>query len=192
LAILPADSSEEKVPGNYVTNLTIARKSKYNKRMVGSSFYSRRFSIFLVPAFFTFAGSAAAQSTAPQPGAVANPCVPPPETFLAERLAFWQQQLNVADWKISIVMSHPSDLKPETLGNIHWDVDKKTAVIRVQDAADYQLACPDMLADMEFTVVHELVHLVLSSLPRSEASRSKEEHAVNQITDALLKLDRLK
>jgi hypothetical protein len=164
----------------------------YNKRMVGSSFYSRSFSIFLFPAFFTFAGSAVAQSKTPQLDTVANTCVPAPETFLAERLAFWQQQLNVADWKISIVMSHPSDLKAETLGNIHWDADKKTAVIRVQDEADYELACPDMLADMEFTVVHELVHLVLSSLPRSEASRSKEEHAVNQLTDALLKLDRLK
>ena len=47
-----------------------------------------------------------------------------------------------------------------------------------------------MLEDMEFTVVHELIHLQLSSLPRSEASRSDEEHAVNRITDALLKLDR--
>jgi hypothetical protein len=45
-----------------------------------------------------------------------------------------------------------------------------------------------MLDDMEFTVVHELVHLQLSSLPRSEASRSAEEHAVNEITQALLNL----
>jgi hypothetical protein len=45
-----------------------------------------------------------------------------------------------------------------------------------------------MLDDMEFTVVHELVHLQLSSLPRSEASRSAEEHAVNEIAGALLKL----
>lgn len=65
-------------------------------------------------------------------------------------------------------------------------------MIRVLDAADYQLQCPAMLADMEFTVVHELVHLVLSSLPRSEASRRVEEQAVNQLTDALLKLDRRK
>ncbi len=36
--------------------------------------------------------------------------------------------------------------------------------------------------------VHELVHLELASLPRSEASRSSEERAVNQITGALLGL----
>jgi hypothetical protein len=47
-----------------------------------------------------------------------------------------------------------------------------------------------MLQDMEFTVVHELIHLELSSLPRSDASRREEEYAVNRITEALLKLDR--
>jgi hypothetical protein len=63
-------------------------------------------------------------------------------------------------------------------------------VIRVLDASDYRMPYREMLDDMEFTVVHELIHLELSSLPRSEASRRDEEHAVNQIADALLKLDR--
>jgi hypothetical protein len=46
-----------------------------------------------------------------------------------------------------------------------------------------------LLAGMEFTVVHELIHLELSSLPRSQASRRAEEHAVNHISKALLDLD---
>jgi hypothetical protein len=49
-----------------------------------------------------------------------------------------------------------------------------------------------MLDDMELTIVHELVHLELASLPRSQASRDSEEHAVNGIADALLTLDRQK
>jgi len=114
------------------------------------------------------------------------------QSYAAERLAVWQQRLKLQDWKISILMAHPSDLKPKTLGNIHWDADKKSAVIRVLDASDYTLGCHDMLDDMEFTVVHELIHLELSSLPRSEASRRDEEYAVNQIADALLALDRRK
>jgi hypothetical protein len=112
--------------------------------------------------------------------------------YCNQRLAVWQQRLNLQDWKITIIMSHPSELKPKTLGNIHWDADKKAAVIRVLSASDYKLPFREMLDDMEFTVVHELIHLELSSLPRSEASRRDEEHAVNQITDALLKLDRRK
>lgn len=110
--------------------------------------------------------------------------------YVNERLAVWQQRLNLQDWKISIVMTHQSELKPKTLGNIHWESDKRTAVIRVLDASDYKMPFREMLDDMEFTVVHELIHLELSSLPRSDASRREEEHAVNQITGALLKLDR--
>lgn len=83
-------------------------------------------------------------------------------------------------------------MKPRTLGAIRWDKGKKTAVIWVLDPADYQLPFREMLDDMELTVVHELVHLELTSLPRSEASRSGEEHAVNGIADALLGLDRRK
>ena len=43
--------------------------------------------------------------------------------------------------------------------------------------------------DMEFTVVHELIHLELASLPRSDTSRTDEEFAVNHMADALLLLD---
>ncbi|HWB83343.1 MAG TPA: hypothetical protein VG675_04330 [Bryobacteraceae bacterium] len=112
------------------------------------------------------------------------------QNYVNQKLAIWQKRLNLDDWKITIVMSHPSDLRPKTLGNIHWDADTRTAVIRVLDAADYTLPQQDMLDDMEFTVVHELIHLELSSLPRSQASRSDEEHAVNRLAQALLDLDR--
>jgi hypothetical protein len=141
--------------------------------------------LLLFPCACGTAAQPAISETAPEHGLQ-------PESFLNARLAIWQQRLTLQDWKISIVMSHPSDLKPKTLGNIHWDADKKSAVIRVLDASDYRLPYREMLEDMEFTVVHELIHLELASLPRSEASRRDEEHAVNQIADALLKLDRKK
>ena len=78
------------------------------------------------------------------------------------------------------------DLRQGTLGNIHWDADKKSATIRVLDAADYTAPLVAILKDMEFTIVHELIHLELASLPRSDASRSDEEFAINHLTDALL------
>jgi len=112
------------------------------------------------------------------------------ESFTTERLWVWQKRLNLQEWHISVILARAADLKPKTLGNIHWDADKKSAVIRVLDPADYRLAPREMLRDMEFTVVHELIHLELSSLPRSDASRRDEEHAVNQIAEALLQLDR--
>jgi hypothetical protein len=139
--------------------------------------------------FLSFAGTAPAQGPTPAPGA--QVCAVSADEFLNARLAFWRRRLKLDDWKISIVTSHPGDLKPGTLGHIHWDAEQKVASIRVLDASDYRTACPDALNDMELTVVHELVHLVLSSLSRSvEADRGAEEHTVNQISKALLELDR--
>jgi hypothetical protein len=112
------------------------------------------------------------------------------QSFLVEKLWLWQKRLNLTAWNIRLKLTRSSELRPKTVGNIHWDADTHTAEIHVLAPEDYKLPTPAMLADMEFTVVHELVHLQLSSLPRSEASRGAEEHAVNQLTQALLDLDR--
>jgi hypothetical protein len=145
---------------------------------------------FVLPfLFLTCADRSRAESLAPNPDV--HSCAAQAEGFLGARLGIWQQRLNLADWKISVVMSRARDLKPKTLGNIHWEAGKKTAVIRVLDVSDYKLSCRDAQADMELTLVHELVHLELCSLPRSLASRNEEELAVNRIADALLRLDRV-
>ena len=116
------------------------------------------------------------------------------QTFATEKLWRWQKRLNLEDWKISVEVVRASELKARTLGNIHWDSDKKTAVIHVLDPADYHMAFADVLQDIEFTVVHELIHLelspVLAPLQRNDANRREEEHAVNHMTEALLQLDR--
>jgi hypothetical protein len=112
------------------------------------------------------------------------------QQHVTERLAVWQHRLKLDAWRISVLPARSGELKPRTLGAIRWDKGKKTAVIFVLDPADYQLPFREMLDDMELTVVHELVHLELASLPRSQASRGTEEHAVNGIADALLALDR--
>ena len=112
------------------------------------------------------------------------------QSFATERLAYWQKRLKLQEWHVTVEMARTSDLKPKTLGNIHWDTDKKTALIHVLDPADYHMPFRDMLKDMEFTVVHELIHLelapTLSTVARNEASRRTEEYAVNHIADALL------
>jgi len=116
------------------------------------------------------------------------------ERFAAEKLWAWQRRLNLKDWDITIVVSPQGALKKNTVGNIRWDRDKKTAVIRVLDPADYKLPFDAILKDIEFTVVHELIHLemspVLADLNRTDANRMEEEYAVNHMTEALLKLAR--
>ena len=116
------------------------------------------------------------------------------ECFAAQRVWVWQKRLNLEAWSISVVVSRAAGLKPKTVGNVHWDREKKTAVIRVLDPADYELPLGEILRDIEFTVVHELIHLemvpVLSELQRSDANRLEEEYAVNHMAEALLRLDR--
>ena len=114
------------------------------------------------------------------------------QRFIDDRLAVWRQRLKLEGWRISVALTRRNDLKPKTLGGIRWDRGKQSAVIWMLDPSDYRLPFREMLDDMELTIVHELVHLQLASLPRSEASRSSEEHAVNGIAEALLKLDRQK
>jgi len=155
-------------------------------------------------ALWTFV-SAGAQTTAPEihapepsQGQQVSPLPRAGETgqlvqrFIADRLAVWRQRLKLEGWRISVTLTRRNDLKPKTLGGIRWDKGKKSAVIWVLDPSDYRLPFREMLDDMESTIVHELVHLQLASLPRSEAGRSSEEHAVNGIAEALLNLDRQK
>jgi len=110
--------------------------------------------------------------------------------FVAQSLQTWQDRMNLKNWNIQVQLVRTGQLEPKTLGNIHWDTDRKTATISVLSPEDYKLPFQAMLDDMEFTIVHELVHLELASLPRSDASRRVEEHAVNEIATALLKLAR--
>jgi hypothetical protein len=128
-------------------------------------------------------------------GAVAVPSATPVgsrdfvQQFVTEKLAVWQQRLQLSDWRIAWAMAHRSDLKPQTVGQIHWDKPSRSASILVLDPSDYRMPQNAMLDDMEMTIIHELVHLKLTSLPHSEASRGSEEQAVNGISEALFALE---
>jgi hypothetical protein len=112
------------------------------------------------------------------------------QSFLNQRLWLWQKRLHLHDWKITVKLVRASELRPKTLGNVNWDRKIKTATISVMDPSDYKLSGQPMRDDMEMTVVHELVHLHLSGLPRNESTKAAEEQAVNMLTEALIRLDR--
>src|SRR5579862_4907775 len=82
---------------------------------------------FLLP--FVFIGLASAALAQP----VASPSSPPAtprersllaESFAKEKLWIWQRRLGLQDWAVSLEVVRATDLKPRTLGNIHWDTDK--------------------------------------------------------------------
>src|SRR5262245_40228981 len=42
------------------------------------------------------------------------------QSLINEKLWMWQRRLNLTSWNITVLFSPPTDLKPRTLGNIHW------------------------------------------------------------------------
>ncbi len=105
-------------------------------------------------------------------------------------LHLWQKRLHLEDWKIDIKIVRIWDLEQGTLGHIDWSVPRKAAVIKVLNPADYELPKDKIPADMELSIVHELVHLHFSALPLNKSSRMAEEQVVTRIADALLDLER--
>jgi hypothetical protein len=101
----------------------------------------------------------------------------------------WQKRLRLEDWKIEVKIVRIWELEHGTLGHIDWSTPRKTAVIKVLSAADYELPADKIPADMELSIVHELVHLHLSALPLNKSSRTAEEQVVSMIADALVNLE---
>lgn len=102
----------------------------------------------------------------------------------------WQSRLHLDDWKVDVRIVRTSDLKPDTLGNLKWNSVSRTASIKVLNPADYEIPAGDVAEDIEYTVVHELVHLQLAALPRDLNRKDVEEQVVNRISDALMLLER--
>ena len=104
-------------------------------------------------------------------------------------LRLWQKRLRLEDWKIEVKIVRIWELEQGTLGHIDWSTPHHTALIKVLNPADYELPPDKMPADMELSIVHELVHLHLSVLPLNKTSRNAEEQVVSMIADALLNLE---
>lgn len=105
-------------------------------------------------------------------------------------LKIWQKRLALDDWDISTHIVRSRELKPDTLGNLRWNSASKTAVVRLMDPFDYELPPEEIPSDMEYTVVHELVHLQLALIPKAPGSKEVEERVVNGIGEALFSLEK--
>ncbi len=95
-------------------------------------------------------------------------------------LHLWQKRLHLEDWKIDVKIVRIWDLE---------QVPHRTATIKVLNPSDYELPKDKIPADMELSIVHELVHLHLSVLPLNKATRGAEEQVVTMLADALVDLE---
>ncbi len=87
----------------------------------------------------------------------------------------WQNRLDLNEWMITTNIVRIGDLKPDTLGNLKWNSSNKTAIIKVLNPLDYDLPAAEIPTDIEYTIVHELIHLQLSVLPHDGSSKMTEK-----------------
>lgn len=105
---------------------------------------------------------------------------------LNQRLRWWQGRLGLRDWKIWI--EYVDDLTRDD-GRTVWGlcdriVDNRSAVIRIRTPTT-----PAEVAEVEDTIVHELLHCVLAPLGGYEsATRAAEEQAVWTLSPLLVQL----
>lgn len=102
----------------------------------------------------------------------------------------WQRRLDLGEWTITTLIVRTADLKQDTLGNLKWNTANRTAVVKVLNPLDYELPSSEIPSDIEYTIVHELIHLQLSVLPHDGSAKLIEEKVVNRISEALFQLEK--
>jgi hypothetical protein len=98
---------------------------------------------------------------------------------LQRLVKLWQKRLNLLDWTITAVftsLNEDENAAKETLGTVFWDSDERIAEISVDP----------ICAEVEYTLVHELVHVVNSGHTDYEGYDVNEERATNTIARALV------
>src|SRR5258708_20189156 len=96
----------------------------------------------------------------------------------------WQKRLDLGEWRVTALIVRVADLKPNTLGNLKWNSGEKTAIIKVLNPVDYDLTPAEIPVDIEYTILHELIHLQLSVLPHPASSKPIEARSLTPIYQA--------
>lgn len=112
---------------------------------------------------------------------------------LQEACTEWQKRLRLQDWIIKCKISRASGVKDNSQAHCSWVLEKKMATIVILDPIDYP---EDTMheQDMEWSLVHELLHLHFAPFDR-EHDEHKDvliEQAVDSISWGIVNLYREK
>lgn len=110
--------------------------------------------------------------------------------LITQELKKWQKRLGLSDWDITVDFSPQDHLSGQAKATIYASTQK--AKIFLLDETDRQKSDPND-QDMEFDLVHELIHIRLWSFDPREAKDNDNilrEQAIDWITRALIQMDR--
>lgn len=116
---------------------------------------------------------------------------------LEERLAYWQEKLRLRDWIVSVRKGSPKEVGDNASANIEAIYCNKTASILILHEKHFPSIDAEGFPalDMEWDLVHELLHLHTRLINKTNDEDSDnycmfEEQAIESITRALLDLER--
>jgi hypothetical protein len=113
--------------------------------------------------------------------------------------AEWQRRLRLQDWTVTVRRVRSSEFAggPHFGGQVSFNNDKRAACIKIAEPDDYENTCNvdmERPQDMEYTLVHELLHLhvaPLNHLIKTDSIEERfEEHLVDSVARALVALKR--
>lgn len=113
---------------------------------------------------------------------------------LAERCAYWQRVLRIADWKIGVKYAHSYEVEHDNIGTVKIWSEEKAALVNLIYPAEYEPGPWDTVEpyDEEKTLVHELLHVLMEPhAPKKETPQHTAfEQTINLLAHALVGLDR--
>jgi hypothetical protein len=102
----------------------------------------------------------------------------------------WQHIVRLEDWDIAINFGRWHEVHEEAVAHCHYSRARREAHLVIRHPDDWG---PETWAgdnDMELTIVHELLHLKLSGLDNTDATKQVEEALVEQMARSLVRLKR--
>jgi hypothetical protein len=106
---------------------------------------------------------------------------------LKRTLETWQQRLHLQDWSVAIEVVDDHTLGGQSMGDIRWNLNARTASIRILRERDYDLPARKAQLDQQATVIHELIHLLHAS---NQDQNGADEASVVRQTNELLRANR--
>lgn len=106
----------------------------------------------------------------------------PSQALLEAFCREWQRRLRVQDWQVSIYFVRGSEMSGKA-GQCYTQFAKKQAVIRLTELADTEGW--DYPYDIEKTIVHEVLHLVMAGVDPDSKKTGLELDMEEQVVDTL-------
>jgi hypothetical protein len=99
-------------------------------------------------------------------------------------VAYWQRELGLEDWAITVKLVAGKELDHATLGDVEPERESKTAVMRLRHASESDLSGRLAQSEQRNTILHEMVHLRKFA---SHDAKWGNEAAVDREVDRLIR-----